>query len=145
MKEIKGNLWDYYGKPDHVVLITTNGFIKKNGEAVMGRGCALEATYRFPGLAKELGEWIITNGNVPCWLRMDLATFPVKHNWFEFADLKLIAESCMWLKGVAQSTPHANTYVLPRPGCGNGHLSWDKVKPLLADLPDNVLVIDFER
>jgi len=30
---------------------------------------------------------------------------------------------------------------LPRPGCGNGHRTWEEVKPLLDGLPDNVWVI----
>lgn len=35
MIEVKGNLWTY---PAEVRVITTNGFVKKNGEAVMGIG-----------------------------------------------------------------------------------------------------------
>lgn len=31
--------------------------------------------------------------------------------------------------------------VLPRPGCGNGRLVWADVKPVLAGLPDEVLII----
>jgi len=42
MKEVIGNIWNYYNKGNWIV-ITTNGTIKKNGEAVMGRGVALEA------------------------------------------------------------------------------------------------------
>lgn len=31
--------------------------------------------------------------------------------------------------------------VLPRPGCGNGRLTWEQVKPVIKFLPDNVWVI----
>jgi hypothetical protein len=34
MQEINGCLWDYYGNANTVVLITTNGFIKKNGDDI---------------------------------------------------------------------------------------------------------------
>lgn len=43
--------------------ITTNGFIKANGEAVMGRGCALEAAQAFPNVPKLLGALITSKGN----------------------------------------------------------------------------------
>lgn len=38
MREINGsNIWDFYNK-GFWIAITTNGTVKKNGEAVMGRG-----------------------------------------------------------------------------------------------------------
>ena len=40
MNEITGNILNYIGKPKTLVCITTNGFVKNNGEAVMGAGCA---------------------------------------------------------------------------------------------------------
>lgn len=49
-------------KPD-VFAITTNGFVKSNGEAVMGRGCAKMAATKFKDLPHELGTWISCNGN----------------------------------------------------------------------------------
>ena len=144
MREITGNLWDH-NNADSIICITTNGFVKKNGEAVLGRGCAYEATQRIPGIAKRLGEWIITNGNVPCWLTTGLVTFPVKRVWWEKADLKLIEESAAWLRAVATETLPGHKFILPRPGCGNGQLAWADVKPLLLSLPDNVFVIDFAK
>ena len=48
MIEIHGNLWQL---PATWRGITTNGFVRKNGTAVMGRGCAREAATRFPGFA----------------------------------------------------------------------------------------------
>jgi len=140
VKEIQGELWDYYGKPGYVVLITTNGTVKANGEVVMGRGCAAEAKRRFPGIAKTLGELIKWNGNTVFEPVPGVYSFPVKHNWYEQADLLLIAESCLFLKDRACATPEV-TYVLPRPGCGNGHLTWEQVHPVVECLPDNVWVI----
>lgn len=143
MREITGNLWDH-NNVDTVICITTNGFVKKNGEAVMGRGCAREACVKYPGLSKRLGAHLLLRGNVPVWLTTGLVTFPVKHNWYEDADLALIALSAEWLKREALNLGQ-KWFVLPRPGCGNGRLQWDDVRPLLLDLPSNVLVIDFAR
>lgn len=139
MKEIKGELWDYL---DHVVCITTNGFVKKNGEAVMGRGCALEATKLIPGIAAKLGTKIRECGNVVQWLGTNLITFPVKHNWWEEADLNLIRRSALDLSVIATNFSSRN-FVLPRPGCGNGRRDWPTVKRVLDEvgLPDNVWVI----
>lgn len=44
MRDIKGNIWTLYDSdPTCYICITTNGFVKSNGEAVMGRGTALQA------------------------------------------------------------------------------------------------------
>jgi len=140
MKEIVGELWDYYKKLNTVILITTNGFVKKNGCGVMGRGCALEASQRIKQFPALLGYHIQKNGNVPMRVPGEpILTFPVKHSWWEQADLKLIKRSAEWLAGCDESY----TYVLPRPGCGNGKLDWPTVKRVLesAELQDNVWVI----
>lgn len=148
MKEIKGSLWSFFGKPGYMVMITTNGFVRKDGCAVMGRGCAFEAARRFPDLPKLLGESIQKNGNVVTVLCPGkkpkpfhtITTFPVKHNWYEDADPELIRSSAVKLHTMASVAVNAK-FILPRPGCGNGHLKWEDVRPLVADLPDNVLVI----
>lgn len=143
MQEITGNLWDYYGRRNEVVCITTNGAVKLDGNAVMGRGCALQATQKIPGIALKLGASIKKNGNVACWLEEDvLISFPVKHKWFEKADIKLIRQSADWLHEQAMLLPFT-TFILPRPGCGNGKLSYSQVQPILVKLPHNVHVIDF--
>jgi hypothetical protein len=145
MIELRDNLWRFYGlkNPRHVICITTNGFIKKDGTAVMGRGCANEARSRIPGIAKILGLHIKFNGNVAAYLTPDVISFPVKHAWYEPADLALIEESTSWLYKQAALNPETR-FVLPRPGCGNGQLSYTQVRPLLVHLPDNVGVIDFK-
>lgn len=81
MKEIRGNLWDHLNQVD-ALCVTTNGFVKKNGQAVMGRGCALEAKNRWPVIAGILGRNIKAKGNVPHMLAResdtDVWSFPVK-------------------------------------------------------------------
>lgn len=147
MKEITGELWDYFGRPYTVVLVTTNGTVKKNGEAVMGRGCAFEAKRKFPAAAAYLGDHIRRFGNRVSDLgamlglgALSLWTFPVKHNWYEPADLELIQTSAQTLRKYAEETPEF-TWILPRPGCGNGRLTWEQVKPGIEFLPDNVWMI----
>ena len=150
MKEITGELWDYYGKRGYIVCITTNGTLKTNGEAVMGRGCAAQAKARFAGIAKILGDqiqqWgndvhivsVTRNGN----LSSHLIAFPVKHNWWEKADLELIRKSADALhKWTRDPEFKRMKFVLVRAGCGNGGLRWEDVQPILSNLPDCVLVI----
>lgn len=145
MKEIKGNLWKYHDTLFRIICITTNCFVKKDGTGVMGRGCASEACLRIPGIEKLLGAHIKANGEQPGYLRRGVIAFPVKYNWWEQADLELIRRSATWLAQEAGRKPEF-TFILPRPGCGNGRLSYSEVQPILVDLlPDNVHVIDFER
>jgi hypothetical protein len=43
--------------------ITTNGYRKRNGNAVLGRGVALQAVKRFPDLEEQLGAKLEFQGN----------------------------------------------------------------------------------
>jgi hypothetical protein len=149
MKNIVGNLWNYAGDPKFILCITVNGFVKKNGEAVMGRGCALEAAQRYPQLPKELGAFIQKNGNVCSTnyypeTKQTILTFPVKHNWWEKADLELIKRSTETLRLAATSWLSDSIFILPKPGCKNGGLDWSEVEPIVSTLPDNVWCIDFK-
>ena len=40
MNEVNGNLWDSNAD---IIVITTNGAVRKDGAAIMGRGVALQA------------------------------------------------------------------------------------------------------
>jgi len=136
--EVKGNLWTF---PADVRVITTNGTVKRNGEAVMGRGCAAEAAQRWPTLPANLGDHLIMNGNIPCFFLddgdgFDLITFPVKHQWHERADIELIEKSAVELVKLVLFEDNP-TVVMPRPGCGNGHLRWEDVRPLLEPILDD--------
>jgi hypothetical protein len=160
MNEVKGDLWDF--KAD-LRCITTNGFVKKNGRAVMGRGCAREAVVRYPGIDLTLGELLTTYGNHVHelgWteaapggktrhLAFDLLSFPVKHHWMRPADLKLIERSAKelvhFLDSVDSTYESDHTVVVPRPGCGNGQLSWEQVKPVIEPYFDErFYVISYE-
>ena len=144
MKELTGDIWDYYDKGNWVV-ITTNGFVKKNGEAVMGRGVAQQAKQRYPDLPKRLGDCLRALGNhVTLQPSCGLLTFPVKHNWWEKADLELIEQSCKELRDMA-SVLKPLIYLV-RPGCSNGKRDWlTEVKPILEKyLDDRFVVVEKE-
>lgn len=133
--EITGNMWDIEAD---AYCITTNGFVKKNGEAVMGAGCAKEARNKFPGIPKILGDMITKCGNRVCPLWKDgpfIVSFPVKHAWWETADLKLIEQSAADLMLMANMLEWRKV-LLPRPGCGNGKLKWEDVKEVLLPVLD---------
>ena len=141
MQIVKGNVWTY---PAHVVCIPTNGFIKRDGKGVMGAGTAKQARdrYRYIRLETILGRELRDKGNHVTYLMPWLLTFPVKHRWSEPADLDLIRQSAQELTDLQDSSL---TYVLPRPGCGNGQLKWEDVRPIIESiLPDNIHVIDFK-
>lgn len=140
MLELKTNLWT---APCTGICITTNGFVKPNGRAVMGRGCALEAKEKIKDIDYFLGWRIKNYGNHVqplCYFEgKTIYSFPVKHNWWETADIELIKRSCQELK---REAVHNARILLPRPGCGNGHLRWEYVGPVIeALLPENVVVV----
>jgi hypothetical protein len=139
MREAVTELW---ATDADLRIVTTNGFVKSNGEAVMGRGCAQEAKQRFPGIERRLGSLLNEHGNRPMRLRSDLATLPVKHNWWEDADPDLIIESVKRLVSLVDKFGYESV-LMPRPGCGNGSLIWENIRPLIADLlDDRFIVID---
>ena len=140
MIEATGDMWSMQA---NAVCVTTNGSINRFGHAVMGRGVALQASRRFPGLARELGRRIGLGGNHVYYfetLRPGLFSFPVKHAWHERADIGLICKSAMALEAWV-TVLRFNKVLLPRPGCGNGGLDWKDVRPAIEWLPDSIVVV----
>lgn len=132
------DLWEPYDQ-GAVICITTNGTVKNNGECVMGRGCAAQAKKLFPKLPKRLGDRLREEGNHTHFFEdIRIISFPVKHNWYEKADLKLIERSAQEL---ASWDRDLGTIYIPRPGCGNGQLKWEDVKPYLEFLPDKYVLV----
>lgn len=146
MIEVTGNLWTY--EPADARCITTNGDVRKDGRAVMGRGCAYEAKERYPDIQMDLGRCLTRAGNhVHELIKIDnwvLLTFPVKHHWNDQADLDLICRSALELMRYLDHDEIGLKHVLlPRPGCGNGRLRWEDVRTVLYPiLDDRVYVID---
>jgi len=150
--------------------ITTNGFVKKNGCAVMGRGIAKQAKERFHGIEYSLGRLLLKGVRTQIIPHIDnfyqhppIISLPVKPafgicnadksnvvphmrksqreylkvpGWAMVADLDLIARSLNELVSLCDRHSLENI-ILPRPGCGAGELSFDKVKPLVDEILDD--------
>jgi len=141
MREIYG---DFFNLPFRYKLVTTNGDVNMYGRAVMGRGIALEARLLHPNLdvilATRLKDEGLTVSYIGLFGEVNYYSFPVKYHWRERAVPSLIQKSCDRLHVIAASHPETS-YLLPRPGCGNGGLDWRDVEPLCRNLPDNVFVV----
>ena len=137
-----GIMWDMW-EQECKFLITTNSTIKANGALVMGRGIALEAKTRFPGLDLTLGQAILgvcpSLGRYGLIVGRKLGIFQVKYHYRDAADLRLIAYSTQMLH--EYSLQHPNMLInLNYPGVGWGHLTEEQVSPVIQTLPDNVIV-----
>ena len=131
MKEVFGDLWEF----DGIIAVTTNGSIKRDRTCVMGRECARQAVARFREQPHKLGTRISAEGNhVFHFPEHGLITFPVKHNWWEAADLGLIERSARELLNLTEGKNIKEAVYLPRPGCGNGRLKWEDVKKILSPI-----------
>lgn len=138
MIEREGDLWNM---DCNWLCITTNGIIRSDGKAVMGRGVALQAKERIPLIDTILAEKLIKNGNIVSALlsyeNKWIISFPTKHNWRDKSDLDLIISSAQQLKKHFDSQSKKPIVLLPRPGCANGGLEWslvkDAIKPILTD------------
>ena len=128
--EVYKNLWNF--DPEiYYRVITTNGNIKSNGEAVMGRGIALQAAERYPELPTLLGNYIKRGGNSVC-INSDhkIIMFPTKNKWWEKSNCELIKKSCKDLFILCIQW-NIKDIVMPMVGCSNGGLKWDNVKEII--------------
>jgi hypothetical protein len=166
MKEWYGNAWDRWGTSKDWLCITTNLTVIEKGvgntrrRLVMGAGIAGQAQRFFSvNVGDDIGgdwghvvdhHWPSINTKRP-FVHLDaerrLVMFPVKWFWGNPADLELIERSCMALRMYAKARPQ-ETFLLPRPGCGLGQLSWlRQVRPVcklfFGDL-NNVIIVHNE-
>lgn len=136
--------------------ITTNGMLRKNGYAVLGKGQALEAKQLFPGLEKRLGEYLFRYGNRAFYMGVhqlgerltSLVTFPTKHHYRDNSNLELITVSTYQVRSIADKFQLKKIY-MPPVGCGLGRLNYEEqVRPILQKiLTDDrfVVVLGFEN
>lgn len=142
MREVTGNIWMV---ACDAIVIPTNGDVNRHGEAVMGRGLALQAARRYPLLPKVLAHLMRELGN--CVLDAYrprhcpfIVTFPVKHHWHEPAQLYLIERSARELVALADHHEYGRV-ALPRVGCGNGALDWADVRPIMERYLDDRFIL----
>lgn len=154
MQMITGNLWNVNPPNGGIFdarVITTNGVLNSNGEAVMGVGTALQAARMFPTLPKLLGKKLDSKGNKVFRfskdifsIDYDIVTFPTKEDWRDPSDMKVIWKSTIQLLNMADSQ-NWKTVALPKVGTGAGGLQWKNVKSLIKRyLDDRFFVISYE-
>jgi hypothetical protein len=131
--------------PNEYVIITTNGIVKKNGEAVMGAGLAKLASEHYQGLPKQLARHLERYGN-RCFIfpKYNLITFPTKHHFKDKSDDELINKSLSELKIMIHKFGITKVY-MPRIGCLNGGLDWKYVKSIIEfwlrhEIDDDIVV-----
>jgi len=164
------DIWEIFADIilEEAICIPTNGYVKSNGQAVMGRGVAKQATRRIPGIQKILGKAIVQNGNIVQVVYPGVIAFPTKPafgvcaldksnvvshwrdnaksgqgvpGWAMLSDLALISASLDQLEELQQEKGWGRVY-LPRPGCGAGGLDWEKqVRPLCEQTGDWLIVV----
>ena len=128
MKIVKQNLWEV---DCDLRFVTTNSFIKKNGELVMGRGAALEAKQRYPNLPFIAGKYIthLDIYGVMVLPGSGVHLFQVKYHWNECAMPGLIEHSFVKLHMFLEV--YKGTVALNFPGIGNGQLARADVLPIV--------------
>lgn len=137
MKQIYGDLWDQ----DGYKLIPTNLTVNKMGQAVLGRGVALQAVEKYPDLPALYGrvlKWGSGANNVMIHATRKLILAPVKRHWREKADLTLIRNS---LRTILALLDDGSAVFLPLLGCGYGELAPEDVMPILEDLDDRFTLV----
>lgn len=155
MKEIlidtDGDIFSLPSK-EEAVCVTTNGIIKNNGKAVMGKGIALEADKNY-NVSTRLAEYLKLYGNRAFNLGLypntktneyfTLFSFPTKENWKDNSKLELIEKSAIQIIEMCNKFKISKCY-LPPVGCSNGNLDYEKqVKPIISSILDERFFVVF--
>lgn len=145
----RSNIFDMPKQAHEAVCVTTNGDIKKNGHAVMGKGIALEADHRFC-LSGRLGSLLDYHGNHAFCMgicednvtgkEMSIITFPTKQHWQQDSDYDLIKQSAKEIVKICNHERIRKCY-LPPVGCGCGRLDFDQVRAILEQILDDRFVV----
>ncbi len=109
-----------------------------NCVGVMGKGLAREFRRRFPDMYDEytkrcagatvrLGEpYLVRRAQLP-WI----LNFPTKHHWRSRSRLPDLIAGLEFL-GTHYQEWEVRSLAVPALGCGEGHLTWEEVRPLLC-------------
>lgn len=143
-----GNLWN--DKDAELVLITTNSYVTKGGNLVMGRGAALELKNKYPWMATYFGNEIMkTCGNLGEYnLMLTLGrwqefriygAFQVKYHFKDRANLELISRSVNKLNDYIEKSK-IERVSMNYPGIGYGGRTEDEILPIIEKLSDKVKI-----
>lgn len=141
-----GNIWDTVGKSNHVLVITTNNIITK-GKLVMGAGVALEAKQKFPVLPYYLANEIEYSGRDYYFVttlvsfgdsEVEIGALQTKRHWRDKSSLTLVDNSIYCMQQFANNHPRLILDCV-MPGIGFGGLSYDAVKIITDECPNNVI------
>lgn len=153
MKEVTGDFWKL-AKDYNTLVCTINLVVKANGELVMGAGIALEFAKNFPFLPQDFGQKIKANIAKPNYNLNTIITssdfnevtdedylilgIPTKIHWQDKSSLFFIEQSLYCL---AETVNERAKVLMTRPGCGNGGLKWEEVRPLCEKYLDHRFTI----
>jgi len=139
MQEVKGNIWEHWGKSGHIVVVTTNNTECSYG-MVFGAGIAAEAAEREPDLPKWMKPYCGVDYYSVIWPRVGMYCLQTKRNWKDESPLELVQKSIERLDEISRRDPKT-TFHCPKFGCGHGKRDWLKeIRPLCVNLPDNVWI-----
>ena len=128
---------------DHIFLFTANSTIRNNGNLVMGAGCARTVRDTYQGIDKSFGKVInhmaVFNIQIVQWGEQWIGAFQTKIDWQADSPLDVVAGSIDELTRIALLRPKY-TFHLPCPAINHGGKTEKEILPLLAKLPDNVIV-----
>lgn len=145
MLEVKGNIWDFHDAGE-IICITTNTTCKNKYPMplVMGKGIALEAKNRFPGIDIDWGliVRVCPNENKTSYFPFNrLVMFQTKTDWKLPSTIEIIKASLHNLLSL-MNTYNIKSVYLPRIGCGNGGLNWEEdIKPIIKNLDDRFIFV----
>ena len=143
---INGNLFTSNAK----VLVNT-----VNTVGVMGKGIAYDFKKYYPKMFEEYKQLCDTNqfniGDLNLYKTSNkwILNFPTKEHWRSPSKIDFIEKGLQKLVQDAHKL-QINDIAMPKLGCGNGGLEWEKeVKPLiekyLEKSPINVSIYDFDK
>jgi O-acetyl-ADP-ribose deacetylase (regulator of RNase III) len=131
---VKGNIFD---SPAQALInpVNTSG--------VMGKGLAKEFKFRYSNNYMEYIE-ACKNGNIAIGKLFGIQengkiiiNFPTKEKWQDLSKYEYISKGLDDLIKIIKKY-RIESIAIPKLGCGNGGLEWDKVKKLIVNKLTNV-------
>ena len=139
MKVIEGDLWNCSGWK---IIPTNCSYNQQLMHATTGRGVALQAARKFPGLKPALGRKLRDTNRAPqihVFSEWQLICLPTKRWWSDASSLSMIRAGLRRVAELADDLP--SPIYLPLLGCGYGELNEEKVLPVLHEHLDDRFIL----